>query len=212
MKLRLSCLTFSVGIAISSIAYSEPPATANHDQENAVSSSYQNSHFYLGGRLGWAAYQDACASSAAYCDNDTLGLGIYGGYQFNNWFALEGGIASYGSPKAHYAVGGSVKTDIDGSEFTMKLSLPLTEHMSLFSRLGGIWQHSEKNVSQMQKTIESNEWDILSTLGVSYRISPNWSLRWEYQFIDGIGNDDVNQADLHFSSVGLTYKFGKDSY
>uniref|UniRef100_UPI0039C9554B hypothetical protein n=1 Tax=Vibrio parahaemolyticus TaxID=670 RepID=UPI0039C9554B len=43
-------------------------------------------------------YQDACGSSAEYCDTDTLGLGVYGGYQFTDWFALEGGMTSYGSP------------------------------------------------------------------------------------------------------------------
>ncbi|TON18269.1 hypothetical protein CGH62_25990, partial [Vibrio parahaemolyticus] len=30
-----------------------------------------------------------------------------------------------------------------------------------------------------------------------------------YQFIDGIGDTDVDQADQHFTSVGLTYHFGQ---
>nr|WP_176453704.1 hypothetical protein [Vibrio parahaemolyticus]BAX57065.1 outer membrane protein A [Vibrio parahaemolyticus] len=45
--------------------------------------------------------------------------------------------------------------------------------------------------------------------GVSYRISQRWSLRGEYQFIDGIGDGEVDQADQHFTSVGLTYHFGQ---
>ncbi|MDN4697325.1 OmpA family protein [Vibrio parahaemolyticus] len=61
----------------------------------------------------------------------------------------------------------------------------------------------------MPDSIESSEWNVLSSLGVSYRISQRWSLRGEYQFIDGIGDGEVDQADQHFTSVGLTYHFGQ---
>ncbi|HBB9961825.1 TPA: OmpA family protein, partial [Vibrio parahaemolyticus] len=76
-------------------------------------------------------------------------------------------------------------------------------------RLGGAWQRIDKTVSQMPDSIESSEWNVLSSLGVSYRISQRWSLRGEYQFIDGIGDGEVDQADQHFTSVGLTYHFGQ---
>ncbi|TOJ61157.1 outer membrane beta-barrel protein, partial [Vibrio parahaemolyticus] len=160
-------------------------------------------------RIGWAAYQDACGSSAEYCDTDTLGLGVYGGYQFTDWFALEGGMTSYGSPEARYATGGKVEADVYGGELAVKLSVPVTERMALFTRLGGAWQRIDKTVSRMPDSIESSEWNVLSSLGVSYRISQRWSLRGEYQFIDGIGDGEVDQADQHFTSVGLTYHFGQ---
>lgn len=216
MKLTLPYLLIAVNLALGSTAYAEPsPPSYDEGSSDAATSSalpyYQNGHVYVGGRIGWAAYQDACGSSAEYCDTDTLGLGVYGGYQFTDWFALEGGMTSYGSPEARYATGGKVEADVYGGELTVKLSVPVTERMVLFTRLGGAWQRIDKTVSQMPDSIESREWNVLSSLGVSYRISQRWSLRGEYQFIDGIGDGEVDQADLHFTSVGLTYHFGQET-
>ncbi|WP_425599410.1 OmpA family protein, partial [Vibrio natriegens] len=169
---------------------------------------FDNGHFYLGGRLGWAAYEDACGSNAEYCDNDTLGYGLYGGYQFNNWLALEGGLTDYGKPESRYDVG-TVEAEVFGAEVAVKLSYPVTERMDVFTRLGGVWQRIDKDFSQMPDSMESSEWNVLSSLGLSYRITQRWSLRGEYQFVDGIGDMDVDQADQHFTSVGLTYHFGQ---
>ncbi|WP_229603625.1 OmpA family protein [Vibrio parahaemolyticus] len=216
MKLTLPYLLVAVNLALGSAAYAEstsPSYDGDSSDAATVASSvlpdYQNGHAYVGGRIGWAAYQDACGSSAEYCDTDTLGLGVYGGYQFTDWFALEGGMTSYGSPEARYATGGKVEADVYGGELAVKLSVPITERMALFTRLGGAWQRIDKTVSRMPDSIESSEWNVLSSLGVSYRISQRWSLRGEYQFIDGIGDGEVDQADQHFTSVGLTYHFGQ---
>ncbi|MCQ9091135.1 OmpA family protein [Vibrio alginolyticus] len=239
MKLAFPLLLAAMNVAMGSVAYADeltPPAgeesvtdmasvdgtsgvEMNADDSawatepapvNAASSlpPFDNGHFYLGGRLGWTAYEDACGSDAEYCDNDTLGYGLYGGYQFNDWLALEGGVTSYGSPESRYAAG-KVEADIYGTEVAVKLGYPLTERMEVFTRLGGAWQRIDKDFSQMPDSIESSEWNILSSLGLSYRISQRWSLRGEYQFIDGVGDADVDQADQHFTSVGLTYHFGQ---
>ncbi|HGF3724609.1 TPA: OmpA family protein, partial [Vibrio parahaemolyticus] len=45
----------------------------------------------------------------------------------------------------------------------------------------------------------------------SYRLSQNWSVRGEYQFIDGIGDGSIGQADSHFTSIGLTYHFNQQA-
>ncbi len=214
MKLTLPYLLIAVNLVLGSTAYALPTPSYDGNSSDAIAtgdvlSYYPNDHFYLGGRIGWAAYQDACGFNAEYCDTDTLGVGLYGGYQFTDWLALEGGITSYGSPEARYATGGNIETDIYGGELAMKLSLPITERMALFTRLGGTWQRIDKTASQIPDSIESSQWNVLSSLGLSYRISQRWSLRGEYQFTDGIGDEKVNQADLHFTSVGLTYHFGQ---
>ncbi|MFL1022878.1 OmpA family protein [Vibrio parahaemolyticus] len=216
MKLILPYLLVAVNLPLGSAAYAESTSLSfdigSSDVATAASSAlpdYQNGHVYLGGRMGWVAYQGACGPSAEYCDTDMLGLGVYGGYQFTDWFALEGGMTSYGSPEARYASGDKVEADVYSGELAVKLSVPITERMALFTRLGGTWQRIDKTVSQMPDSIESSEWNVLSSLGMSYRISQRWSLRGEYQFIDGIGDGDVDQADQHFTSVGLTYHFGQ---
>ncbi len=171
---------------------------------------FQNGHFYLGGRLGWAAYDGACGNSALDCTDDTFGYGLYGGYQFNSWFALEGGATSYGSPDARYPAG-DVSADVYGGEVVVKLDYPLTERINVFTRLGGAYQYIEKEIPAIQGDSSSHEWNVLSSLGVSYRLSQNWSVRGEYQFIDGIGDGSIGQADSHFTSIGLTYHFNQQA-
>lgn len=176
--------------------------------------AFQNGHFYLGGRAGWAAYQDACDSNALNCDNDTFGYGAYAGYQFNDWFALEAGVTDYGEPSANYsssisASGQNVSADTYGAELAAKLSYRLSPRWALFTRLGASYQDIDKS-SDWQGESSSQEWNTMISAGVDYQLSQRWSLRGEYQFIDGLGDKTIDQADLHFTSIGLTYHFGQD--
>lgn len=169
----------------------------------------QSPHFYLGGRLGWGYFQDACDSNSEACHDDTFGGGVYAGYQFNDWFALEGGATDYGKPDARYTAG-SVSADTYGAELSAKLSYRLSSEWALFSRVGAAYQDIEKQ-SDWDGKQTSQDWNTLVAVGVDYRLSQRWSLRGEYQFIDGIGDGEVLQSDLHFTSLGLTYHFGQEN-
>ncbi|HCM1332560.1 TPA: OmpA family protein [Vibrio parahaemolyticus] len=216
MKLTLPYLLVAVNLALGSAAYAEStPSSYDGDSSDAATAAssvlpdYQNGHVYVGGRIGWAAYQDACGPSASDCNDDTFGYGVYGGYQFNHWLALEGGVTAYGEPDASYP-DGDLAAEVTGGEVAVKLSYPLTKRVDVFTRLGGAYQSIDKSTSIASDTMNSHEWNTLASLGMSYRLSQRWSLRGEYQFIDGIGEDnDIGQADLHFTSIGLTYHFGQ---
>ncbi|MCF6452575.1 OmpA family protein [Vibrio sp. MMG022] len=178
-------------------------------EERHQSYSSFKSHFYLGGRLGWAGFQDSCGSEADTCNDDTLGGGVYTGYQINNWFGLELGLTDYGDPYATYDTY-KVNADISGVELASKLSYQLSSKWSVFSRLGASYQVINK-ASNLHPERNDDDWNTLISLGASYHFSKHWSLRAEYQFIDGIGGGDVLQSDLHFSSLGITYQFGQKS-
>ncbi|WP_237668102.1 outer membrane beta-barrel protein [Vibrio sp. V43_P6S15P86] len=204
MKYARAHLWVVMGITIATSTHAEPFPLASMDEDTKLTttlSPYQQGHFYLGGRAGWAAYQDACSDNALDCSDDTLGYGIYGGYQFNSWFALEGGVTSYGSPEARYSYG-DVEVDMWGGEVSVKLGYPLTERLDIYTRLGGAYQRIEKTFSQLPDAVNSSEWNLLSSVGLSYRLSQRWSVRGEYQFIDGVGDTDIHQADSHFTSLG----------
>ncbi len=167
----------------------------------------QSPHFYVGGRLGWGHFQDACDSNADECNEDTFGGGVYAGYQFNDWLALEAGVTDYGKVDATYN-GSRVSADAYGAELSAKFSYHLSPEWALFSRLGASYQDIDKT-SDWEGQQNSQDWNTLVALGIEYRLSQRWSLRGEYQFIDGIGDSDVLQSDLHFTSLGLTYHFGQ---
>ncbi|HIF9535339.1 TPA: OmpA family protein [Photobacterium damselae] len=222
MKLTLPLLLMSINMALSAPVFAQSTSPDDYSSSSSLTESpapptsgeaslpvMQNGHVYLGTRLGWANYQDACGQDALKCANDTFGFGLYGGYQFNDWFALEGGLTDYGSPDARYRQGTVSVDDMLGGEISAKLSYPLTERFDVYTRIGGAWQHIDKHFTPMPDSIESSQWNVLSAVGLDYRLSQRWSLRGEYQFIDGIGDGDVEQADLHFASFGLTYHFGQ---
>lgn len=160
---------------------------------------------YFGISLGSVIYNDACATSANSCDDNTFGIGLYGGYQFNHWFALEGGITSYGEVEGQFS-SSNVKANVMGSELTAKLNYPLAERLDVFTRLGVAYQHTEKSFSTSDD-YDNSDWGMLTAVGLSYQIAKNWSVRGEYQFTGGI--DDTN-SDIHFTSMGVTYHFGND--
>lgn len=164
-------------------------------------------HFYVGGRFGWAYFLDACDSDANECNEDTFGGGVYAGYQFNDWLALEAGVTDYGQIDATYN-GSRVNADAYGAELSAKFSYHLSPEWALFSRLGASYQDIDKT-SDWEEQQNSQDWNTLVALGIDYRLSQRWSLRGEYQFIDGIGDSEVLQSDLHFTSLGLTYHFGQ---
>ena len=130
MKLRFPYLLVAMQLAAGTLAHAEQaPSEGVSDASASLSSTsdsipaYQNGHVYLGVRAGWAAYQDACGSSADDCNDDTFGYGVYGGYQFNDWLALEGGVTAYGEPDASYP-DGDLSAEVTGGEVTVKLSYP----------------------------------------------------------------------------------------
>ncbi|ETZ12176.1 hypothetical protein AJ90_22330 [Vibrio parahaemolyticus M0605] len=157
MKSSIPYLLVAIKLALgSTMVYADTTQpSALTDEQTSVASAdafpaYQNGHFYLGARAGWAAYQDACGSSANDCNDDTFGYGVYGGYQFNNWLALEGGATAYGEPDASYDTG-DLSADVNGGELTVKLSYPLTERFDVFTRLGGAYQYIDKSSSLDQE-------------------------------------------------------------
>ncbi|MFM2625695.1 outer membrane beta-barrel protein [Vibrio owensii] len=202
MKFKCSSLLL---VALCSSAHAEPTGVPD----------FQNGHFYVGGRAGWAAYQDACGSGAEECEDDAFGFGLYGGYQLNDWFALEAGVTDYGESSATYPSstnvnGQSLSVDTYGAELAAKLSYHLSPRWTLFTRLGASYQDIDKHL-EGQGNQSSQDWNTMVSAGIDYRLSQRWSLRGEYQFIDGVGDSTVDQADLHFTSLGLTYHFGQST-
>ncbi|WP_199481236.1 OmpA family protein [Vibrio owensii] len=179
---------------------------SSHDVASEPMSS-STPHIYIGAHTGWGLFQDACDDTTNHCDNNSLAMGIHGGYGVNQWFAVEFGFNDYGELDATY-VAGKTNADVLALSISTKFSYPLTTDWLLFSRLGASYQKINKSSSWRGKQ-ESDKWQPLVSFGIGYILSPKWSLRAEYQFIDGIGESHLGKSDLHVTSLGLTYHFVK---
>ena len=158
--------------------------------------------------MGWSSFGHGCGSDSD-CSPDTFGYGLYLGYQFNPWLGLEGGLTAYGEPDARYDNGDNVSADVAGGELAMTVSYPLAPRWAVYSRLGVGYASVERTLSFAENTDE-DAWSPLIALGVDYRLSSDWSLRGEYQYLDEVGGRDTGYADVHFTSLGLTYHFGQN--
>ncbi len=201
MKLAFPYLLAAMGAAMGGSAFAEssPPLSSLPD--------YQNGHLYTGARVGWSNFGHSCGSDSD-CSQDTFGYGVYLGYQFNPWLGLEGALTAYGEPDSRYDNGDNVSADVSGGELAMTVSYPLAPRWAVYSRLGVSYASVERDLSFADNTDE-DAWSPLMALGVDYRLSSDWSLRGEYQYLDEVGGRDTGYADVHFTSLGLTYHFGQ---
>jgi len=153
-------------------------------------------------------------------DNRDTGYKVFGGYQFNKYFALEGGYFNLGqfgftsttaAPQAGTLNG---KTKLDGLNIDIVGILPVTEKFSAFV-LGGLnYAETRDNFTRTGAvTITTNPNPSESSanyklgLGLQYDFSQSLGVRTEaerYRINDAVGN----KGDIDLFSVGLVYRFG----
>ncbi|MFV0574463.1 MAG: OmpA family protein [Vibrio sp.] len=182
------------------------------DEENTSDTAetfdyQQNPHFYIGAKAGWSKLNDACDSSSNDCDDSSFAYGLYAGYKLLPWFSVETAFNDYGEPDAQYDAG-NVSNRILDFQISGLFSYEVINNVSPFIRLGGAYGHMKKE-SDWDGNNSDHYWRPVGAVGVDYAFARNWSIRAEYQFIDGIGSSTVAKADSHLTSIGITYHFGQ---
>lgn len=156
---------------------------------------------YIGARLGASQLSDACNLSGAPCTDNSFSAGFFGGYDWNEYIALE---------FAYDFLGGYETTFIDGttaysqnanlSAFTLapKFSYPFTDDWAVFGKIGGAYTTYG----------DRNKVALLGGVGIEYDLTTAWSGRLEYQRINGV-NDGWFETDVNTVWLGVSYSFGK---
>ncbi len=153
-------------------------------------------------------------------DRDT-GYKIFGGYKFNNNFALEAGsfdLGQFGYTATTVPAGtldGSIK--IKGLNFDALGIAPLGDKLSAFGRLGLQYaqvKDSFTGTGAVATPYDSNPrkraFNYKAGFGLQYDFTESVGLRgeWErYRINDAVGS----RGDIDMLSVGLVVQFGNDS-
>jgi len=149
--------------------------------------------------------------------NRDLGSKLFGGYQFNKNFALEGGYFDLGqfgfatSTTPAGTLNGSIK--LRGLNLDAVGMLPITEKFTAFGRIG--ITHTQANdafagsgaVNVLNPNPSSSDTNLKIGFGLQYALTDAWTLRTEierYRIDDAVGN----MGDVDMVSVGLVYRFG----
>ena len=150
-------------------------------------------------------------------DRDT-GYKIFGGYQLNKNFALEGGYFDLGKFgfTATTVPTGTLRGDIKlkGLNLDAVGILPFTEKFSAFGRVGFNSAEAKDTftggglVRVLKSNASKRETNVKYGLGLQYAFTESFGVRVEverYRINDAVGN----KGDIDLASLGLIYRFGR---
>ncbi len=162
----------------------------------------------LGGGFATATFDE---------DDRDNGFKVFGGYQFNKNFALEGGyfdLGKFGFDAPTVPLGmlhGGMQ--LRGVNLDAVGLLPLSEKFSLFGRVGLTYAQSRNTFSGTGATTVTNAnpsrlaMNYKLGVGVQYAFTESIQLRAEaerYRVNDALGN----KGNIDLFSIGLIYRFG----
>ncbi len=139
------------------------------------------------------------------------------GYQFNPYFAVEGGYVDLG--KANYSASytqgtASGNLKVTGWNIAAVGIYPLSDAFSMFGKLGVIDAKVEGSGSgtglagDIGITANSTKWRANYGLGLTYNATRNLGVRLEWERFDKVGETDkTTQFNADLISVGLQFSF-----
>lgn len=180
--------------------------------------------FYIGGSVGKSNIDDDIAGpgliTSGTVDGKDTGFKLYGGYQFNQYFAMEGGYVDLGTATYSGTFGGSPvtggKIDIWGLGFFAVGIWPVSSDFSLFGKLGFLsWEAKWSDVTGGTSFSSTDSGsDLAGGIGLTYHFTKNLGARVEWERFKAGGGEDflgfpnaTGSAKIDLLSVGLVYKF-----
>ena len=150
-------------------------------------------------------------------DDRSTGYKVFGGYQFDKNFSMEGGVFSLGRFGYHAITTPAGTLDgqakFRGLNLDLVGTLPVTGSFSVFGRAGLTYAEAKDRFAGTGAVVVNNpnpseraaNWK--AGVGLQYAFTPALSLRAElerYRVKDAVGN----KGDIDLASVGLVFRFG----
>ncbi|KAF1723034.1 outer membrane beta-barrel protein [Pseudoxanthomonas wuyuanensis] len=148
--------------------------------------------FYAGAGAG-----QSLVDEGSYDDEDTA-FSVFGGYQFNRYFALEGGYADLGSLESD-----GVGRDLEASSvyLTAVGIVPFTEKFSGYAKAGFQRWDLDAGIPALTGTGDDSGTDPTYGVGLQYRFNGNVALRGEYSRFE------IEDADVDLAQVQVRFDF-----
>jgi len=163
--------------------------------------------FYAGASIGTTKLSDSGFESVAIdADDSDTGLKIFGGYSFNDNFAVELSYFDLGEVRGGFSdpfFGDfNFEVGVSGLNASAVGRLPVSDTFSLFGKLGVASYDVDAHVSGDFGTGSDSQSETDMTYGIGAALSlGQWELRAEYEAIN------VDNGDADMISVGAMYRF-----
>jgi OOP family OmpA-OmpF porin len=189
-----------------------------------------DSSWYLGGNAGQSRAKiddpritsgllaEGFTTTSITDDNHDTGYKLFGGYQFNRNFSLEGGYFDLGkfdfnaTTTPAGTLNGNIK--LRGLNLDAVGFLPFTEKLSGFGRVGLNYADARDSftgtgaINVVNPSPSKRDTNYKFGLGLQYAFTESLAMRVEaerYRINDAVGN----KGDVDLVSVGLVYRFGE---
>lgn len=151
-------------------------------------------------------------------DDLDVGFKLFGGYQFNTYFALEGGRFDLGdfdfSAQTNPTGTSEGNFNINGLYFDVVGTIPLTQKLDLLGRAG--LNHADtvtrlRGTGAVPSTRPKNrgsDSNLKLGLGLQYALADNLDLRLEVERYH-LDEPFVDKDNVDLISLGLVYRFGQ---
>lgn len=180
--------------------------------------------WYAGLGIGQSNYRDVASAidsdlrlfgltSSTSANTRSEGWKVYAGYQFNKYFALEGGFANLNDFTARTSItapsAGTLYTDAETKAWTLAVvgSFPVTEKISLMGKVGAAYLLSNARAKASgiggvaAGSWEEDGFDPYYGVGISYAVFDNLDLRAEWERFDTDG------PNIDLVTAGFVVKF-----
>jgi len=168
---------------------------------------------YVGAGVVGSRYNfDSAGAGAVSGDNHsgTKAAGkIYGGYNIDNTWAVEGGYTDFGKRSYNYTQGGAaggLQTDAHSFYVAGKGTWPVARDFAVFGKLGVARNHNEVTTSGIAAVSGGeNKNALYASVGGEYAINKNVKVSLEYE---NYGKNDIDTGRKAGAiTAGLRYNF-----
>ncbi|HEU4352518.1 MAG TPA: outer membrane beta-barrel protein [Burkholderiales bacterium] len=166
---------------------------------------------YAGASIGYSQFKDICdvVVAGVSCDDNDTAWRAFGGYQFNEYLALEFGFANLGAATGSGAPGSFSAEVKEAFDLSALFTIPVATRLSLLLRLGA--NRTRTTVDQQGPSFGSlHEAKTGSsfTLGAGAEYSfGKLGLRAEWLHYDNVATGTVAENDIDVLSVGVLFRF-----
>lgn len=171
---------------------------------------------YAEGNIGYAIHnwlQDGSTNGLSSTSNGRGGFagGVDVGYQFNQYFSVEGGWVYLPRFKTTINHTTALKVNSGIAYGAVKVTAPIYENTYIFGKLGAGYVYNRASGDlRSSATNKSDYWNPLWAAGVQYYFNQNLSINVQYMNIAGYhkaSSSNFASPETHLFTVGLGYKF-----
>jgi OOP family OmpA-OmpF porin len=164
-------------------------------------SAFAESGLTIAGSVGSASLTEAF--DGLDVDTDSTAFRFTIGWQFNDYFTLEGGYHNFGRFEQTVDVDGTpVEVSLKADGFTLGVtgSLPLGERFSLFGRAGAFFWDGDADLNGVSQA-RPEDTNLFLGFGLSYRLTEKLELTGDWS------RYELEDTESDVASLGLRYRF-----